>query len=771
MEPSGEDDTVAATEPADDRAPAVGMVTGDLIGGRYRITRFLGGGGMGNVYAAVDIELGEPLAIKVLRHGLSDDAVERFRREVRLQRRITHKNVARIFDIGEHRGEKLLTMELVDGESLSARLGRLGKLPLPELRAIATDILSGLSAAHAAGVVHLDLKPGNVLLARDGRAVIADFGIARVGASEPGEIAGTPIYMAPEQHAGDTALDARTDLYAFGVVLYELATGRRLFDGQTFEELAALKLAPIDPAAFVTDLPPALVAVIQRCLAPVPADRPANADELIAAVERALRGAVGSGVISLPTPGQAPPAATVAVLPVTAGDGDAYLATGLAEDLADALSRSPGLRVLPATAVRGMTATGIAAGAALGVDHVVEGSIRRTGDALRVAVRLVSVRDGFQVWADRRDIRDSELLATGDALADGLAAALSTAASRRDEIDPRAVDLYLRARHVMRDLWGQPIEAAIAMLEEAAQAAPSSPTILATLATARVRSWMLTGSAEAEGLARAAAEQAMAVGPFHGEARYARAQVRTNNGDLVGGAVDLGAAIALAPLLAEAHYTAGLVLSEIGSLEEGATRFRHCFEIDPGLRPLVESDLARISALEGDWTDATRRLDAIEASENPHIARLGGLYRARIAGWRGERQAALARLVDAPQRSSFQIDHLMDAIRQMLIAGDVDPPTWRALLAANDSPTRPMRSRMMSMQILSEVAMANGKPDLARSGLEQVAALGLIDVVWLRRCPLWSSIAGEPWFGAVVAQTAARAQQVGAAYRSGLAGR
>jgi eukaryotic-like serine/threonine-protein kinase len=777
MATSGDDETALATDAAAvTPAPGdtgSGMATGDLVAGRYRITRFVGGGGMGNVYAAVDTELGEPLAIKMLRRGLTEDAVERFRTEVKLQRRITHKNVARIFDIGEHAGEKLLTMELVDGESLAARLQRLGKLPLPELRPILTDVLTGLAAAHAAGVIHLDLKPGNVLLARDGRAVIADFGIARAGAAAEGEVAGTPVYMAPEQHMGDAGLDRRADLFAFGVMAYELATGARPFTGKTFLELAVAKTRPLDTAPLAAEVPAAMVGVIQRCLAPAKEDRPDSADELLAAVERALRGiAGGSGMIALPQPGAAAPAATVVVLPGATGPGDEYLAEGLAEDLADTLSRSPGLRVLPPTAVRGMSATGVSAGAALGVDHVIESSIRRRGaDALRVSVRLVSVRDGFQVWADRRDVKQPELLAAGDELAEGVAGALSTAAERREDIDPRAVDLYLRARHNLRDFWGSAVEEAIQALEDAAAAAPSSAAIISTLAVARVRAWMLHSAPDGARRAREAADQAMALGPFHGEARYARAQVRMNLGDLVGGANDLGAAITLAPLLSDAHYTGGLVLTEVGQIEAGKQRFMHCMELDPIMRPMVEADLARVEALCGDWAAADARLDALLAVTTRHTARLSSLFKARLAGWRGKKDAALTEMMEPPKHSTFVVDTMMRAIRKMVAEGGVSEPEWLQQLDVAGGETRPVRARLISIQILSEVAMVHDRPELARVGLERAAQLGLFDVVWLERCPLWRSVSAEPWFGAVAAQVAARAQQVAAAYRAGLGGR
>jgi serine/threonine-protein kinase len=776
MDPSGDDETVAATEAALGGAAAPSMLipTGELIGDRYQIIRFLGGGGMGNVYAAVDTELGELLAIKVLRHGLTDAAVERFRTEVRLQRRITHRNVARIHDIGEHRGEKLLTMELVDGESLQARLERLGPMPLVELRKLAADVLAGLGAAHAAGIMHLDLKPANILLARDGRAVIADFGIARAR-GDAGTVAGTPQYMAPEQHTPGGDVDARADLYAFGVMLFELATGERLFSGVTLHELEEEKHAgPLDARAHATGLPPAVAAVIQRCLAFDRDDRPASAAEVAGAVERALRDIAGSGAFPLPPESASGLTATVAVLPLSASADDDYLAAGLAEDLADALSRCGTLRVLPATAARGLAVTGPAAGAALGVDHVVEGSLRRVGDRLRIAVRLVSVRDGYQVWADRRDVLDLDLLAVSDQLADGLAAALSSATTQpRDEIDPRAVDLYLRARHYLRDFWNHSIDETIRLLDEAVRAAPSAPTIAATLATAQVRRWMLVGTPDAEAVARGAAERAMAAAPFHGEARFARAQVRINTGDFVGGAGDLGAAIRLAPLLPEAHYTAGLALHEVEHHDEGARRFAYCLDLDPRMRLQVNTDNARLAALDGDFAAAHRLLDELVSGDTARqAARVVALFRTRLAMWqRVDRREIFAQLGPSDGPQQLLIDRLIERIRHMTRDGELEADAWRAALVSADVASRPLRGRLISMQLLTELAVVDGKPDLAREGIQRLGAAGLIDIGWLKKCPLLVGLAGEAWYGAVMAQVAARAQQIYEAYRAGLVGK
>jgi serine/threonine-protein kinase len=782
------DDTVAAT-PTETPAGATTAETWSdtqLIAGRYKITRYLGGGGMGNVYAADDTELGEPVAVKVLRRGLVDDAVSRFRREVRLQRRITHRNVARIFDIGEHDGEKLLTMELIDGESLAARLARDTRLSPSRLAAIAADLLAGLSAAHAAGVLHLDLKPANVLLASDGRAVIADFGVARAGRGDATEIVvGTPSYMAPEQHAGDE-LDAGADIYAFGAMLFEMAVGRKPFDGETPMKILHAKLSRDPVTAAGADLPPPLGAVIRRCLAPERADRYADADELAAALAVAVDPAATTGTQRAVA--RAAPRVSVAVLPVSAASADAYLGDGLAEDLADVLSRSPGLRVLPATAARQFADDAARhAGERLGVDHVVESSLRRipevgtdeaggrrsssrAGDRLRVAIRLIAVRDGFQVWAERRDTAESELLATCDELAAALAAALSTVAVRRDEIDPRAVELYLRARHLLRDFWGKGIVEAIDLLEDARRTAPS-PALLSTLAHARVRAWMMRGTVGQPDEVRDAVERAMAAGPELGEARYARALYRLNTNNPIAGMADLGAAIARSPLLPEAHASAGLVLSEIGELDEGRRRFAHAGDIDPAYRPLVGCECARLDALLGNWDDATAALAAIRATAPRAIANMALIFESRLAMWRRGRDA----IVDAPDLTSLSgmasVEHVLAMVLEIQRTGGLAIERWRAAMATIDVPHAPLRGRLVGRQALIEIAVEAGHRDDAIAAIEQLARDGLLDRTWIAYCPSLRAVRDDPAVASALAVVSERAEQALEAYRDGLSGR
>ncbi len=241
-----------------DSIPAGGFTPGAILAERYRIIGLLGRGGMGEVYRADDLKLGQPVALKFLpaAPGLGRDRLERFYAEVRIARQVSHPNVCRVYDVGEIDGQQFLSMEYVDGEDLASLLQRIGRLPPDKALDIARELCAGLAAAHERGVLHRDLKPANVMLDGRGRARITDFGLA-VAAGEvvEGEVSGTPAYMAPEQLAGKGA-SVRSDLYSLGLVLYELFTGRKAFEGATFQELRRKHAE--DPPASPSTISPGL---------------------------------------------------------------------------------------------------------------------------------------------------------------------------------------------------------------------------------------------------------------------------------------------------------------------------------------------------------------------------------------------------------------------------------------------------------------------------------------------------------------------------------
>jgi serine/threonine-protein kinase len=275
---------------------------GDVLAGRYRIVAMLGRGGMGEVYRADDLSLDQQVALKFLPESLtnSESAIERFRNEVRLARQVAHANVCRVYDLGEIDGIYFLSMEYVDGEDLGSLIRRIGRLPADKALDIARKLCAGLSAAHQRGVLHRDLKPANIMLDSQGQVRLTDFGLAGMSGSIVGDEvrSGTPAYMAPEQIAGEEVTE-RSDIYSLGLVLYEVFTGKLPFESDTVAGLikARTETAPEHPSAYAKDMDPLVERAILRCLTPRPADRPASALAVAAALPggNALEAALAAG--------------------------------------------------------------------------------------------------------------------------------------------------------------------------------------------------------------------------------------------------------------------------------------------------------------------------------------------------------------------------------------------------------------------------------------------------------------------------------------------
>jgi len=798
MAVGGDDDTIAGSVPTS--SGGVRDVP-ELVAGRYKIVRWLGGGGMGRVYEALDIELDEKVALKVLRAGLTDDAVERFRREVRLTRRIQHRNVARMFDIGDHGSDKFLTMELVVGESLKRELGL--SMPWSRLANLASQICAGLVAAHAKGVIHRDLKPDNVLIEHStDRAVITDFGIARsvddASVTQLGSVVGTPRYMSPEQLAGRD-VDERADLFSLGVMMFELATGTRPWSGDNAIAIAVAQATQSARPIVSTTVPPAFASVVARCLELERDRRMPSARELaevLAAIASLPAGTDGDAAptrvsqarLAIPeldraepvTPSRSPSiasssrqiamppasATTLAVLPLACAPSDEYLADGVLEDLIDTLSTAT-LRVRPAGVVRSRSDFDPRElGRQLEVDHVVAGSLRRTPGGLRISARLIGIADGFQIWAHRADGTEAEILSLSEELGRGIATALSTRATVPTRpTDPRAVDLYLRARAELRLFWGSHVQAAADLLDQAYEISPASAPIAGARAFAATQAWVMAAESRLAQRARDAIKVGLATG--HPEAFLASASYKLNTDDAVGGAADLGTALVRAPMLAQAHEMAGRILVEISAVSEARHHFETARALDPTRSHILMTDLARLDALEGYWERADRSITALVADPDRSISQLGAIFQARLASWRGERDAMIrAAAVFAP-RMGNHASKLVTFISAAAESGMVEPDVWQQFLSVfGGSNDLPIRGQLMGLQILAEIALVLGKHELALDTLEQADRMGLLDIVVIDKCPLFDAVANLPRFRVLRQRVAVRAVGVLAAFRS-----
>jgi serine/threonine-protein kinase len=765
------------------------MAARHKVAGRYEILGLLGVGGMGSVYRARDLELDEVVALKMLRPELcnSVDMLERFKQEVKLARRVTHVHVARTFDIGDDAGERFLTMEFIEGESLATVLERHGALPLARVLELALPICAGLGAAHRAGIVHRDLKPDNVMIERGERVVITDFGIARSHLRDATQTAqalvGTPAYMAPEQVVADKGIDARADLYALGAMLFEMSTGHRAWPGEAAIAVAAARLASPapDPRVRRPELPEAFAAIVQRCMARHAADRFASAEEVAGELASLAAGAPSrasdraaaipwsrAGEAIAVRSGSTPilaDARVVAVLPFrnAGAPADDDLADGLTDDLIDALSMTRGLRVRSRGAVqrlKGVERDPRELGAELGVEAVVEGSVRRVEKMVRITARVSSVSEGFQLWAQRFERPASDLLVVNDEVARAVAEALTLEgpSTGRDAVtDPIAIELYLRARPAARGFRRGQLETAIDLLEQALARAPDDATLLSVYAMARARLWFFAGpdAARSGELAIAAAERAVAIAPHLAEARLALAIVRLQAGNVAAAVVELARALGRSPGLADAHGQLGRILLEVGRPEEALRRLEVAMGLDPNLHQ-CRLDLTRAHLV---LRHNEQALAIVEPPPEESMVGPVWVSRARVAMWLARPDLAERWLAEMGPEGDPTIG--MTRMALMAIAGKM-PSSQRlpSFLSSHGGHGTGARRLSFLLQLAAELDAYLGHDDDALDALEQAVTHRLVDIVWLDRCPMFDRLRANARFQWVRDEVGERARRV-----------
>jgi eukaryotic-like serine/threonine-protein kinase len=402
-------------------------LTGRTLG-HYVVLEELGRGGMGVVYKARDTRLGRLVALKVLGPDsqAGADATRRFLREAQTASALNHPNILTIYEIGTDAGVDYIAMEFVEGGTL-ANLIASGPLPSERALRLASQVAAALAVAHAASIVHRDLKPSNIMMPAADRVKVVDFGLAKISSAEApasettapftatGAIVGTAPYMSPEQATG-RGVDVRSDLFSLGSILYEMLAGRMPFRGDSAVGTLAAILK--DAPAPIPGIRPCVARLVDRCLRKDPADRFQSAAELRSAIEDCL------------APQRAADSPSIAVLPFTNMSGvkeDDYLCEGLAEEIIDALTRIPGLRVIARTSAFAVGRMGLdvrEAGARLDVGTILEGSVRRAGPRVRVTAQLVSTSDGAHVWSERYDRELIDVLVLEDEIAQAIAARL-----------------------------------------------------------------------------------------------------------------------------------------------------------------------------------------------------------------------------------------------------------------------------------------------------------------------------------------------------------
>jgi serine/threonine protein kinase/tetratricopeptide (TPR) repeat protein len=602
----------------------------------YRVLKLLGSGGMGTVYQAEDTRLGRHVALKFLPDDLARDrhALERFQREARAASALNHPHICTVHDIDEADGEPFIAMELLEGQTLKERLqGR--PVPTQETVDLGLQLADALEAAHAKGILHRDIKPANVFITTRGTAKLLDFGLAKL-VSEPREGApdaptapvewmtgagvalGTVGYMSPEQVRGE-GLDARTDLFSLGVVLYEMATGRAPFQGATSGAVLdqILHKAPIAPVRLNPEVPTALERIVNKLLEKDRALRYQSAAELGVdlrwlARERELDRPASSGVAG---PSHVPSLAVLPFANLSADKENEYFSDGLAEEIIDALTQMPGLRVMARTssfAFRGKEVDIREIAAKLNVEHILEGSVRRAGNRLRVTAQLVKASDGYHLWSQRFEEEMRDVFAIQEEISQAIVEKLRVRLvadrplAKRHTDNVEAYNLHLKACYQRWRGTPEALEKTKQYCEQAIALDPDYALAWCGLAgfyiVLGMSGHMPPTAAHAQ--ADEAARRALQLDDLLGEAHAVQGVLRASEFDWKGAELEFSRALALDPTSEDVRrWYEYFYLRPMKRFDEAVAASLRALEMDP-LSPNLQWRLAFNYCLKREWTRA-----------------------------------------------------------------------------------------------------------------------------------------------------------------------
>jgi serine/threonine protein kinase/Tfp pilus assembly protein PilF len=785
--------------------PMKKLKRGTVFARRYEVIEELGEGGMGKVYKVFDNKIEEKVALKVLAPEIAGDekTIERFRNELKLARRVSHRNVCRMFDLSEAEKTPFITMEYVPGENLKSLIRRVGRLSQAKAISIATQVSEGLAEAHRLDVIHRDLKPQNIMVDGEGNARIMDFGIAHSiktkSITETGMIIGTPEYMSPEQVEGE-GVDRRSDLYSLGIILFEMLIGDVPFQGETPLSVILKQKTeqPPDPRRFDDQISPDLSRIILKCLEKDKNKRYQSADQLLADLAEAQKEisatdrsrlekkGMGGGVkkwkksgliaalsvlaVALAlagffllreiSKGQQKSLDSIAVLPLKNLSGSSmqdYLSDGMTEALISNLAQIGALqRVISSTSViqyKDTTKSLPEIARELDVDAVVEGSVVVSQQRVRVNVQLIEARTDRNIWSRSYERDLSDILSLQNELARAIAREIKVVLTPAEEarldlahaVDPEAYQLVLKAR----SLWGKRTEEdlmnAKELFEQAIEKDSAYAQAYAGLADVynMLASYYFVSPSEAYPEAKQAAQMALELNENLAEAYTSMAWVRYHfERDWFGAETDYNWAIGLNPNYATAHHWYGALLRDMGRFDEALAELERARELNP-FSLAVNTSIAYLFYFARQYDQSISQcLAALELDASFHWAYdVQGLAYLQ----KGEYEKSIAALQQAVDLSDSSVDYVCHLAQAYALAGKAEEAQkiLEDLLVSSESDHVPFHE-------IALIYKALDRRELALSFLERASEEQLFVVSAVKMDPRLDSFRMDPLYAKVL---------------------